>query len=437
MPLLTLCSLTLVFVTVEASFPQGAWCPRLENLGVSNSLITLARINICLLLLKVYAKLGGNMNITVDAPELEELDVGCTVGYAGSFTLRAPRLRCLKWRSLFAELVLINVDRPSALTSGQIRLRWWTPTEAHPPTLPPLISLASSQLPSTVSSFRRPRNEILYHHSWNKMGLRPNRSTNRNAHLLRCHHGRSCPCPAARSLPNQAPHVCYCSYAGSAPCYYPAPVSAAPSYTPSDHLLHSNVRIELLHTQELCRMGIISLWVLTYMKARYCSDQFCTSYDYDYDNTRYKLNGRWLCTTQVPPTPCKCCRSRQNYGRRGKAWDADTCTRTSASACHMVAVRSTGMPANILRSFSDALPGPPFSAGRCRSTMLDEKRDPPTEFMERLPVVVLGRRGFGILADALPSEGVEEHPGRDERRPTCAWGSPVSGLAPPVVELTR
>nr|CAB3456167.1 unnamed protein product [Digitaria exilis] len=131
------------------------------------------------------------MNITVDAPELEELDVGCTVGYAGSFTLRAPRLRCLKWRSL--------------------------------------------------------------------------------------------------SLPNQAPHVCYCSYAGSAPCYYPAPVSAAPSYTPSDHLLHSNVRIELLHTQELCRMGIISLWVLTYMKARYCSDQFCTSYDYDYDNTRCSL----------------------------------------------------------------------------------------------------------------------------------------------------
>ncbi|KAF8720103.1 hypothetical protein HU200_024882 [Digitaria exilis] len=33
-----------------------------------------------------------------------------------------------------------------------------------------------------------------------------------------------------------------------------------------------------------------------------------------------------------------------------------------------------------------------------------------------------GGEALGILAEALPSEGGEEHPGRDERRPTCTWG---------------
>jgi hypothetical protein len=52
-------------------------------------------------------------------------------------------------------------------------------------------------------------------------------------------------------------------------------------------------------------------------------------------------------------------------------------------------------------------------------------RDPPTAFVEWPPVVVKGGEALGVLAKALPSEGGEEHPGRDERRPTCAWGSPV------------
>ncbi|KAF8667902.1 hypothetical protein HU200_052530 [Digitaria exilis] len=51
-------------------------------------------------------------------------------------------------------------------------------------------------------------------------------------------------------------------------------------------------------------------------------------------------------------------------------------------------------------------------------------RDPPTEFVEKPPVLVQGRRGPWCLAEALPSGGGEEHPGRDERRPTCAWGTP-------------
>ncbi|KAF8730712.1 hypothetical protein HU200_016573 [Digitaria exilis] len=52
-------------------------------------------------------------------------------------------------------------------------------------------------------------------------------------------------------------------------------------------------------------------------------------------------------------------------------------------------------------------------------------RDPPTEFVERPPVLMQGRRGPWRLAEALPSGGGEKHPGRDERRPTCVWGSPV------------
>nr|CAB3452074.1 unnamed protein product [Digitaria exilis] len=52
---------------------------------------------------------------------------------------------------------------------------------------------------------------------------------------------------------------------------------------------------------------------------------------------------------------------------------------------------------------------------------------PPNQsvFVEWPPVLVQGRRGPWRLAEALPSGDGEEHLGRDERRPTCAWGSSV------------
>ena len=65
---------------------------------------------------------------TIDAPELEELHVNCGAGFAAadyrSFSLRAPRLRCLTWSEQFAERVHIDVGRPGSVTSGRIKFTW-------------------------------------------------------------------------------------------------------------------------------------------------------------------------------------------------------------------------------------------------------------------------------------------------------------------------
>nr|CAB3452467.1 unnamed protein product [Digitaria exilis] len=64
--------------------------------------------------------------ITIDAPELLELDVNCgapgsTADYK-SFTLRAPRLHFLFWCNQFAERVAIDVGRPGSVKVGAIVL---------------------------------------------------------------------------------------------------------------------------------------------------------------------------------------------------------------------------------------------------------------------------------------------------------------------------
>ncbi|CAL5076266.1 unnamed protein product [Urochloa decumbens] len=123
-------SLTLGRVIFEAP-PPLEWCPRLENLRISYPMIHVARVDIRLPLLKSL-KMDGvyrtpHADITVDAPELEELHVRKLPGGGGgykSFTLRAPRLRCLMWREQFVEHVSIDVGRPSSVTSGHIRFTW-------------------------------------------------------------------------------------------------------------------------------------------------------------------------------------------------------------------------------------------------------------------------------------------------------------------------
>ncbi|CAN6222833.1 unnamed protein product [Urochloa humidicola] len=122
-------SLTLGSVNVEAPFPEGAWCPRLEDLCIFSSMMELSRVDIRLPLLKRLemddAYFNPEADIAVDAPELEELDVGCEAGGAPvyrSFTLRAPRLRCLVWSELFVDRVSIDVGRPGSVASGHIRL---------------------------------------------------------------------------------------------------------------------------------------------------------------------------------------------------------------------------------------------------------------------------------------------------------------------------
>ncbi|CAN6203495.1 unnamed protein product [Urochloa humidicola] len=125
-------SLTLQHVTVVAPFPTGARCPRLEQLRILKSIVELARVHIRLPLLTslqmdgVYGTPRGC--IAIDAPELEELGVSCAPGYAAadyhSFTLRAPRLRCLTWSERFAAAVHIDVGKPGTVTSGRIEFTW-------------------------------------------------------------------------------------------------------------------------------------------------------------------------------------------------------------------------------------------------------------------------------------------------------------------------
>ncbi|CAL5079428.1 unnamed protein product [Urochloa decumbens] len=121
-------SLTLGSATIQAPFPEGAWCPRLEDLCIFSSFMELPRVDIRLPLLKRLemdeAYFSPGADVAVDAPELEELDVGCEAGYTAadyhSFTLRAPRLRCLTWSDQFAERVHIDVGKPGTVTSGRI-----------------------------------------------------------------------------------------------------------------------------------------------------------------------------------------------------------------------------------------------------------------------------------------------------------------------------
>ncbi|KAL6595089.1 hypothetical protein ACP70R_048192 [Stipagrostis hirtigluma subsp. patula] len=129
-------SLALEDVTVEAAFAPGAWCPLLEELDIFCTKIEQARVDIRLPLLKFLdldeldvcpsGQLEGPPfgYITVDAPELVELDVNCepgsTVDYK-SFTLRAPRLRLLRWYNQFAKRVHIDVGRPGSVKVGRIK----------------------------------------------------------------------------------------------------------------------------------------------------------------------------------------------------------------------------------------------------------------------------------------------------------------------------
>ncbi|CAN6165686.1 unnamed protein product [Urochloa humidicola] len=121
-------SLTLGAATIEAPFPAGAWCPLLEDLCVFRSMMEQDRVDIRLPLLKRLelneAYFNPDADIAVDVPEL---DIGYPAGSASayrSFTLRAPRLRCLAWTELFVERVSIDVGRPGSVASGWLRFTW-------------------------------------------------------------------------------------------------------------------------------------------------------------------------------------------------------------------------------------------------------------------------------------------------------------------------
>ncbi|KAL6897385.1 hypothetical protein ACP4OV_007081 [Aristida adscensionis] len=66
------------------------------------------------------------LEITIDAPELEMLNVYCTPWSTRDyrlFTLRAPRLRWLYWQNQFAERVCIDVGKPGSVEGGVDRAR--------------------------------------------------------------------------------------------------------------------------------------------------------------------------------------------------------------------------------------------------------------------------------------------------------------------------
>lgn len=131
-------SLTLRRVIIEARFRPGTWCPQLEYLGISNSIVEQHRVDICLPHLKTLDIHQVHVNtygydrfreplclgdVTMECPELEKLDMCCIAGTTpdyGRFTLQAPRLRHLIWRNQFAERVDVQLGRPSSVTSGLI-----------------------------------------------------------------------------------------------------------------------------------------------------------------------------------------------------------------------------------------------------------------------------------------------------------------------------
>ncbi|KAL6638991.1 hypothetical protein ACP70R_022721 [Stipagrostis hirtigluma subsp. patula] len=134
-------SLSLTSVTVKAPFPPGDRWPLLENLFIFNAEIEQARVDIRLPHLKTLNMDGLDLiphgdfddgspfgDVTVDAPELEELGVNCWTGGScsdyRSFTLRAPRLRSLSWYSQPAGRVDIDVGTPGGVTAGTIEFSW-------------------------------------------------------------------------------------------------------------------------------------------------------------------------------------------------------------------------------------------------------------------------------------------------------------------------
>jgi hypothetical protein len=68
----------------------------------------------------------GDASVTVDAPELEELEVSCRTAWRlkaaeyRSFAQRSPRLRRLCWRNQLARRVDIRVGRPCSVAEGTI-----------------------------------------------------------------------------------------------------------------------------------------------------------------------------------------------------------------------------------------------------------------------------------------------------------------------------
>ncbi|KAL6897259.1 hypothetical protein ACP4OV_006955 [Aristida adscensionis] len=132
-------TLSLVEVAAEAPFASAVWCPLLEKLRTYSCVFEHARVDIVLPRLRIleldelnlHPPSCGNSDgppfaeITIDAPELEMLDVYCTPWSTRdyrSFTVQAPRLRWLYWQNQFAERVRINVCKPGSVKEGWIEL---------------------------------------------------------------------------------------------------------------------------------------------------------------------------------------------------------------------------------------------------------------------------------------------------------------------------
>lgn len=135
-------SLELWRVNVDAPFSPCPAFPLLVDLHVWETSIQEERVDICFPRLKhlnlfdidVSPRNGFEEpfgDVTIDAPELESLNVDleteCTVSCEfKSFTLRAPRLRCLNWHNQSAERTVIDVGRPpSNIIEGRIVFKWF------------------------------------------------------------------------------------------------------------------------------------------------------------------------------------------------------------------------------------------------------------------------------------------------------------------------
>ncbi|XP_051192448.1 uncharacterized protein [Lolium perenne] len=128
-------ALRLSTVTATRPFTPGASCPLLEHLDIWGSTIKHPRVDIRLPHLKNLDMDDVNIeqssdflvpygDVTVDAPELEELMVNCRTGWTveyKSFTLHAPAMRCLRWFEQFAEIVRIDVGKPGSVSRGTIQ----------------------------------------------------------------------------------------------------------------------------------------------------------------------------------------------------------------------------------------------------------------------------------------------------------------------------
>ena len=127
-------SLALDNVIVQAPFTPAEWCPLLEHLAVFSSAVEQARVDIRLPLLKSLDMEDVDVRphrdslepfgeVTIDAPELEELVLTCASGGTTeyrSFTLRAPRLRYLRYHNHIAGRVDVDVGRPGSVRAGSI-----------------------------------------------------------------------------------------------------------------------------------------------------------------------------------------------------------------------------------------------------------------------------------------------------------------------------